>query len=181
MGSVMWRLSRILNKAGTTHRTFAGAASSSFQQLPAPASVDFIMMHCDRSIGAPSWVLPIARMAKVHGGSDSGFSLLLSRLCVAEAKSGMGHALLSGSLDLPMRQLIAMNTAPRPTHLDLAADEPLVVDTSRRFVRVTERRADGLVAFEFSIGWPELAVDLLLPAAAFAEFCERNQVQRLDV
>lgn len=80
----------------------------------------------------------------------------------------------------PMPPLISMPIAPRPTHLPLPPDEPLVVDTSRRFVRVTERRADGLVAFEFSIGWPELAVDLLLPAAAFADFCERNQVQRLD-
>lgn len=68
----------------------------------------------------------------------------------------------------------------RTNHLDTAAEQPLAVDTSRRFVRVTERRGDGLVAFEFAIGWPELSVELLLPAAAFAEFCERNQVQLLD-
>ena len=54
------------------------------------------------------------------------------------------------------------------------------VDTALRFVRVTEQRSDGLVAFEFSIGWPELAVELLLPAPAFAEFCAANRVQRLD-
>lgn len=58
--------------------------------------------------------------------------------------------------------------------------EPLVCDTSRRFVRVTEERPDGLVAFEFSIGWPELSVELLLPRAAFDEFCTRNQVVRLE-
>jgi phenol hydroxylase P0 protein len=52
-------------------------------------------------------------------------------------------------------------------------------DTTLRFVRVTEERADGLVAFEFAIGWPELAVELLLPAPAFAEFCATNRVQRL--
>ena len=63
-------------------------------------------------------------------------------------------------------------TTPPPTDLPQ-------VDTTRRFVRVTEERADGLVAFEFSIGWPELAVELLLPAKAFAEFCAVNQVQRL--
>jgi phenol/toluene 2-monooxygenase (NADH) P0/A0 len=80
----------------------------------------------------------------------------------------------------PMPTLTTMNTPTRLAHLKLAADEPLVVDSARRFVRVTERRADGLVAFEFAIGWPELAVDLLLPSAAFAEFCERNRVQRLD-
>lgn len=50
------------------------------------------------------------------------------------------------------------------------------LDTSKRFVRVIERRTDGLVSFEFSIGWPELAVELMLPSAAFDEFCARNQV-----
>ncbi len=52
-------------------------------------------------------------------------------------------------------------------------------DTSLRYVRVLERRADGLVSFEFSIGWPELAVELMLPAAAFDAFCANNQVQQL--
>ena len=58
--------------------------------------------------------------------------------------------------------------------------EPVVCDPSRRYVRLTERRGDGLVAFEFSIGWPELAVELLLPEAAFTEFCSTNRVIRLD-
>jgi phenol hydroxylase P0 protein len=60
-----------------------------------------------------------------------------------------------------------------------AAFEPLICDTSRKFVRVTEVRADGLVAFEFSIGWPELAVELLLPRGAFDEFCTTHQVTTL--
>ena len=54
------------------------------------------------------------------------------------------------------------------------------VDVKRKFVRVIDERADGLVAFEFAIGWPELSVELLLPAAAFTEFCTTNRVQRLD-
>jgi phenol/toluene 2-monooxygenase (NADH) P0/A0 len=54
------------------------------------------------------------------------------------------------------------------------------VDTTQRFVRVIERRPDGLVAFEFAIGWPELAVELMLPVAAFDMFCAANRVQRLD-
>ena len=54
------------------------------------------------------------------------------------------------------------------------------VDTTLRFVRVLEQRHDGLVAFEFAIGWPELAVELLLPIPAFAAFCATNRVQRLD-
>lgn len=65
--------------------------------------------------------------------------------------------------------------SPQPSPPALPA-----VDTSVRFVRVSEQRADGLVAFEFAIGWPELAVELLLPAAAFAEFCAANKVRRLD-
>jgi len=58
--------------------------------------------------------------------------------------------------------------------------DPTVCDTSRRYVRVLEQRADGLVSFEFSIAWPELAVELLLPAPAFAEFCATQHAVRLD-
>lgn len=54
------------------------------------------------------------------------------------------------------------------------------VDTSLRYVRVLEHLPEGLVSFEFSIGWPELAVELLLPPQAFEEFCRVNQVRRLD-
>ena len=75
-----------------------------------------------------------------------------------------------------------MNTRPIPPGTDPLPFEPELpaCDPSRKFVRVTERRPDGLVAFEFSIGWPELAVELMLPSAAFDEFCTRNAVQLLD-
>lgn len=53
-------------------------------------------------------------------------------------------------------------------------------DPARRFVRVLERMPDGQVSFEFAIGWPELCVELMLPAPAFDEFCRMNQVHRLD-
>lgn len=56
-----------------------------------------------------------------------------------------------------------------------------VCDQSRKYVRRLAPREDGLVAFEFSIGWPELAVELLLPGPAFAEFCATNRVQQLDM
>ena len=65
---------------------------------------------------------------------------------------------------------------PAPTHSN---DVPFC-DTSLRYVRVLQRRADGLVSFEFSIGWPELAVELMLPTAAFDAFCDNNKVTRLD-
>lgn len=54
------------------------------------------------------------------------------------------------------------------------------VDTSKRFVRVLELRPDGLVVFEFAIGWPELAVELVLPSQAFTQFCAHHQAQLLD-
>ena len=72
-------------------------------------------------------------------------------------------------------------TAPAHPAMNQPAESLLpACDTSLRYVRVLERRADGLVSFEFSIGWPELAVELMLPAAAFEAFCANNRVQRLD-
>ena len=58
--------------------------------------------------------------------------------------------------------------------------EPLLdCDISRRFVRVLQRRSNGLVEFEFSIGWPELSVELMLPERAFAEFCVAQKARVL--
>lgn len=48
-----------------------------------------------------------------------------------------------------------------------------------KWVRVTRRRPDGFVEFDFAIGDPDLCVDLILPAAAFDEFCAVNRVQHL--
>ena len=73
-----------------------------------------------------------------------------------------------------------------PTALDVninpaspAAPDPVVCDLSRKFVRVLRESADGLVAFEFAIGWPDLAVELAMPRPMFEEFCSRQQVERL--
>ena len=74
-----------------------------------------------------------------------------------------------------MQADLAVSTHPLPHALELAP-----CDTTRRYVRMLEARADGLVAFEFAIGWPELAVELLLPVAAFDEFCATQRVQRLN-
>ena len=52
-------------------------------------------------------------------------------------------------------------------------------DISRRFVRVLQRRSNGLVEFEFSIGWPELSVELMLPERDFADFCVVQKAQVL--
>ena len=47
-------------------------------------------------------------------------------------------------------------------------------DPSSRYVRLTQVRADGFVEFEFAIGDPDLAVDLILPADAYRDFCRDN-------
>ena len=65
------------------------------------------------------------------------------------------------------------------TALVTEADLP-ACDTRLKYVRVLARRPDGLVSFEFSIGWPELAVELMLPAPAFESFCAAHRVQFLD-
>jgi phenol/toluene 2-monooxygenase (NADH) P0/A0 len=54
------------------------------------------------------------------------------------------------------------------------SNSPPSFDTAKRFVRLTQVRADGFVEFEFAIGDPELAVELILPADAYREFCRDN-------
>ncbi len=53
-------------------------------------------------------------------------------------------------------------------------------DAGRCYVRICKRRPDGFIEFEFSIGDPELAVELMLPESAFHEFCLGNEVIVLD-
>lgn len=54
-----------------------------------------------------------------------------------------------------------------------------VCDLSQRFVRVLARRDDGFVEFAFSVGWPELSVELMLPARDFDAFCQAHAVHML--
>jgi phenol hydroxylase P0 protein len=67
------------------------------------------------------------------------------------------------------------DTSPHPLP-PTSPEPPVNVDISLRYVRVLERLDDGMVSFEFAIGWPELAVELMLPAAAFEAFCATNRV-----
>lgn len=53
-------------------------------------------------------------------------------------------------------------------------------DTTQRFVRVCQVREDGFVEFEFAIGEPQLCVELMLPVAAFQEFCRANRAVMLE-
>jgi len=53
-------------------------------------------------------------------------------------------------------------------------------DVTKRFVRVTEKREDGFVEFEFAVGEPDMAVELVMPQAAFESFCTTNQAVFLE-
>lgn len=107
--------------------------------------------------------------ARASSNRDASvISLGLSRFDRLSAAGGTGFA-----LRLPMQ-------AERPFLHEARTPKLPAVDTRQRFVRVLEERADGMVFFEFAIGWPDLAVELLLPAPAFEAFCLANGVQRLD-
>jgi phenol hydroxylase P0 protein len=49
-----------------------------------------------------------------------------------------------------------------------------------RYVRVTERDHRGYVEFQFSIGDPNLYLEMTLPPAAFDEFCAEHRVRVLS-
>jgi len=50
---------------------------------------------------------------------------------------------------------------------------------ARRYVRIVNRQANGIVAFEFSVGWPDMSVELALPEPQFNEFCSTHNVEFL--
>lgn len=60
----------------------------------------------------------------------------------------------------------------------METEKPLI-DITRKYVRLIERRADGFVEFEFAIGEPELYAEMLLPADAYEAFCSANAVIHL--
>lgn len=60
-------------------------------------------------------------------------------------------------------------------------DFPLDARRPTCYVRLRAVRADRFVEFDFSIGDPDLSVDLILPKAAYEEFCAINHVRFLTV
>jgi phenol hydroxylase P0 protein len=54
------------------------------------------------------------------------------------------------------------------------------VNANNRWVRVQRETQNGFVEFEFFVADKDLYVDLILPAAAFREFCSINRVRFLD-
>lgn len=53
------------------------------------------------------------------------------------------------------------------------------ISAETRFVRVTGEARGGFVEFQFAIGDPTLYLDMILPPAAFAEFCATNKAVHL--
>jgi phenol hydroxylase P0 protein len=87
--------------------------------------------------------------------------------------------ILAGSLQ-SHSQANAPTRSMTHTPATAATAERQPADIRRKFVRIRQVRTDGLVCFEFAIGWPELFVDLMLPRAAFDDFCLHQQVQLLS-
>ncbi|UCV27055.1 phenol hydroxylase subunit [Ferribacterium limneticum] len=52
-------------------------------------------------------------------------------------------------------------------------------DITRKFVRVMRTLPNGLIEFEFAVGDPDVAAELVMPKAAFEEFCQANRVELL--
>ncbi|OLL28949.1 phenol hydroxylase [Burkholderia sp. SRS-W-2-2016] len=66
------------------------------------------------------------------------------------------------------------------SHSPHAEPAPRSFDVTRRYVRVRERRDDGFVEFDFSIGDPGLSVELVMSAPDYASFCATHQVLQLS-
>lgn len=58
--------------------------------------------------------------------------------------------------------------------------ERTTLGSEQRYVRLREQRADGFVIFDFAIGDPQLSCELIMPMAAYQEFCASNHVVHLN-
>ena len=50
-------------------------------------------------------------------------------------------------------------------------------DISRKYVWVNDTLPNGMTEFEFAVGDTSVSVELVMPKAAFDEFCAANQVE----
>ncbi len=50
----------------------------------------------------------------------------------------------------------------------------------RKTVRVFGLRKNVFLEFEFTVGFEELTIELVMPYEAFREFCETNHVSKID-
>jgi phenol/toluene 2-monooxygenase (NADH) P0/A0 len=50
------------------------------------------------------------------------------------------------------------------------------MDTNKRWVNILRRTENGFVEFEFFVSDADLCIELILPEAAFKEFCLNNHI-----
>jgi phenol/toluene 2-monooxygenase (NADH) P0/A0 len=50
------------------------------------------------------------------------------------------------------------------------------MDTNKRWVNVLRKTENGFVEFEFFVSDADLCIELILPEAAFKEFCLNNRI-----
>ena len=54
------------------------------------------------------------------------------------------------------------------------------IDTNKRWVRVLNKTENGFIVFEFFVTDADLYVELILPEAAYQEFCITNHVTFIE-
>ena len=66
------------------------------------------------------------------------------------------------------------NDEQRGPKLSLVPGSPLqTAEHLPRYVRVTERLPNGIVAFDFAVGTPDMFVELILPEASSVRYSRR--------
>jgi len=74
----------------------------------------------------------------------------------------------------PVTAISAMTQPSPPIALELPH-----ADVSKRSVRILRTRDNGFIEFEFSVGWPELMVELMLREPEFNDFCQQQRAEIL--
>ena len=68
------------------------------------------------------------------------------------------------------------NQAAESGSVEASQDE---FDPTKKFVRITGIQQNRLIEFDFSVGEPEIYIELVLPFQAFQDFCATNKVKYL--
>jgi len=56
----------------------------------------------------------------------------------------------------------------------------MIIDDKKRWVKVTGTRG-RFIEFDFTVGDPDLTVELIMPYEAFVDFCRSNNISVLPV
>ncbi len=79
----------------------------------------------------------------------------------------------------PINALAPLSLVPGSDDGTSSADDT-DFDPTKKWVRITGVQRNQLIEFDFSVGEPELYIELVLPFRAFQEFCANNQVRHLS-